>query len=435
MLRLNPMTDALKYLHTFLVRDFITAVAARDDVTDSMLESFAKRRAPLYARPDVIPVGTAYWIGIAAALAPIGPPSWMPMEALVLAGHTLEGGARGLRGLFTREPSDKERKRVLRIATLAARILQIVARADANVRSDETHLIEMAMNSFGLNPEERARTQFDGPPSFETLDVPGDLDARSRHELLRGAWQLALIESLDPAKDVMVRGIAGHLGVSAEYDTVRSEVQHEQHKQSEMAQVAVDLVRASSRLVPAEQLHPWLEHLVDAAVPPARRHELRGLALGNAPVMLDAVPRLDDDRKRQAIALAAATLLGTDPRVSVSTAVRAQLVGAAEQAGLGDSAETAFALIDRWLLSRTVTHAAALLAPPPPTPVALAPVVPAVVPAIALAPVVPAVVPAIALAPVVPAVAPAIALAPVVPAGVTAPAVPAADEPHKPQAE
>ncbi|MEI8259205.1 MAG: hypothetical protein WCJ30_26350 [Deltaproteobacteria bacterium] len=360
------MTDALLRLHTLLVRDFVTAVAARDDVTDSMLESFAKRRAPLYARPDVIPTGGGYWTGVAAALAPIGPPSWMPMEALVLGGHTLEGGARGLRGLFTREPSDKERKRVLRIATLAGRILQIVASADATVRGDEAQLIEMAMNSFGLNPEERGKTRLDGPPSFETLDVPADLDARTRHELLRGAWQLALIESLDPAKDVMVRGIAGHLGASAEYDTVRSEVQHEQRKQSEMAQVAIDLVRASGHLVPAERMRPWLEHLVDAAVPPARRHELRGLALGNSPTMLDAVPRLDGDHRRQAIALAAATLLGGDPIVSVATVLRAQLVECAEHAGIGGSVEPAFALIDRWMLSRTVTHASALLAPPTP---------------------------------------------------------------------
>ncbi len=358
------MTDALLRLHTLLIRDFITAVAARDDVTDSMLESFAKRRAPLYSLPDVIPTGSAYWTGIAAALAPIGPPSWMPMEALVLGGHTLEGGARGLRGLFTREPSDKERKRVLRIATLAARILQIVAKTDATVRSEEAELIEMAMNSFGLNPEERGKMRLDGPLSFDTLDVPADLDTRTRHELLRGAWQLALIESLDPAKDVMVRGIAGHLGASAEYDHVRSEVQHEQRKQSEMAQVAIDLVRASGRLVPAEKLRPWLEHLVDAAVPPARRHELRGLALGHAPILLDAVPRLDGDRRRQAIALAAAMLLGSDPIVSLATVVRAQLAAAAEQAGIGSSVEAAFALIDHWLLSRTMTHAPALLAPP-----------------------------------------------------------------------
>jgi uncharacterized tellurite resistance protein B-like protein len=289
----------------------------------------------------------------------------MPMEAIVLGGHTLEGGARGLRGLFTREPSEKERKRVLRLATLAGKVMQIVASADENVHENETHLIEMAMNSFGLSPEERGKARIEGPLSFESLEVGPDLETRTRRELLRGAWQLALIESLDPAKDVMVRGVAAALGVSAEYDHVRSEVQAEQKKQTEVAQVAIELVRAAVQKTPLEGLAPWLDHLVEAAVPPTRRAELRGLASGNAPVLLDGFPKLDGDRRRQTLALAAATLLGPDPCVSHATVLRAELLNAAEKAGVSNGAEQAFTLLDRWLLDRNVAHAHALLEPPP----------------------------------------------------------------------
>jgi uncharacterized tellurite resistance protein B-like protein len=330
-----------------------------------MLESFAKRRAPLYARPDLAPPGRAYWPGIAAALAPIGPPSWMPMEAIVLSGNTLEGGARGLRGLFTREPSEKERKRVLRLATLAARIMQIIASADARMHENEAHLIEMAMNSFGLSPEERGKARIEGALSFETLEVGPDLEARTRRDLLRGAWQLALIETLDPATDVMVRGVAAALGLSADYDHVRTEVQTEQKKQTEVAQVAIELIRAAVQKLPIDGLAPWLDHLVEAAVPPARRNELRGLASGNAPVLLDGFPKLDGDRRRQTLALAAATLIGPDPSVARAIVLRAELLNAAEKGGVASGAEQAFTLLDRWMLDRSVTHAHALLEPPP----------------------------------------------------------------------
>lgn len=359
------MNDATRQLFDLLVRDFVTAVAARDDVNESMLESFAKRRAPLYMRPDLAPSGRAYWPGIAAALAPIGPPSWMPMESMMLGGHTLEGGARGLRGLFTREPSDKERKRVLRIATLAGKIMQIVAGADAHVHEREAHLIEMAMNSFGLSPEERGKARIEAPLSFETLEVPADLDARTRKDLLRGAWQLALIHSLDPATDVMIRGVAAALGVSADYDSSRSEVQAEQKRQTEVAQVAIELVRAALQRSAIDGISTWLEHLVDAAVPPTRREELRGLALGNAPVLLDAFPKLDGDRRRQALALAAATILGPNPSSASAIVARSELLHAAEKGGVESGAEQALALFDRWMLDRTSAHAGALLAPPP----------------------------------------------------------------------
>jgi hypothetical protein len=401
------MNESLLRLHALLVRDAITAVAARDDVTDSMLESFAKRRAPLYARPDLAPDGPAYWPGIAAALAPIGPPVWMPMEAVVLGGNTLEGGARGLRGLFTREPSEKERKRVLRIATLAARILHIVASADETMRTDELHLIEMAMNSFGLGPEERGKLRQELQPSFESLEVPPDLDARSRRDLLRGAWQLAFVESLDPAKDVMVRGIAGHLQVSAEYDHVRTEVQAEQKKQSEMAQVAIELARTAAQRLAPEKIRPWLDHVIDAAVPSIRRAELRALANGTTPPTVDTLPRLDSDRRRQAMALASMVLLGHDPSVSIATMLRAELIVAAEKAGVAGNADQAFALIDRWLLGRTAAHAPTLMVAPPvivAAPGTAAAVNPAVVmaspsgPAFAKAPIAPGVRPSPAVA-------------------------------------
>jgi hypothetical protein len=219
-------------------------------------------------------------------------------------------------------------------------------------------MIAMAMNSFGLTPEEREATVIPDRLSFDALEVPTDLDARSRRDVLKGAWQLALFEEIDPLKDVIVRGIAGALQVSAEYDHVRAEVQSEAHKQWEMAEVAVALVRAVCKRFELANIDSWLEHLIDAAVPPQQREEIRH---GAAEFVPEALPKLDSDRRRQAMALAAATLVGSDPATSSATALRAALLSFAEQAGTANVSDEAFELLDGWLLAGARDYAQHLL--------------------------------------------------------------------------
>src|SRR5436190_1031379 len=117
-------------------RDLIAAIAAREEF-ESMLEPLAKRRAAWYANPRAARTDELYWPALASAFAAVGVAEWMPMSALIDNGVTLEGGARGIRGLFTKAPSEKERRKVLRTATLAARVMEIVVSGGSGLSDDE----------------------------------------------------------------------------------------------------------------------------------------------------------------------------------------------------------------------------------------------------------------------------------------------------------
>ena len=153
--------------------DLLVALAARESFAH--LDTFAKRRAPAYLDETIVPGDDAYWPGIAAALAPVAPPDPMPMAGLIALGVTLEAGARGLRGIFVKDPSDKERKRVLRIATLAARVMDLVAGADETRSDDEARAIGMAMASFGLRADELAQARSAEPITVEPFELKADV--------------------------------------------------------------------------------------------------------------------------------------------------------------------------------------------------------------------------------------------------------------------
>jgi hypothetical protein len=356
------MIDAARTLFPIAARDLIAGLAARENF-ESTLEHLARRRGPAYAQPDSAnATDDAYWTTIAVALAPEAPPEYMPMRGLIEFGLTLEGGAKGLRGLFKKEPSEKERRKVLKIATLAARVMEIVSNANHALERDEQRLIAMAMASFGLSNDEITQTRASGPVSFENLEIFGDLDARTRRELVRGAWQLALVDNLDPQKDLVVRGVAARLEMSAEADQVRSEVLAQVTRQSETATVAIELARGPSRSLPSTRTVPWIEHLITAAAPPARRAELTSAAQSTAPVLGESLPKLDASRRKQACALAMATLLGSDPPVSVAMHLRAEARAAAIAAGIASDFEDGLEVVDHWLFDRIRDTAAA---PPP----------------------------------------------------------------------
>jgi hypothetical protein len=345
------MSHAARTIYSLAARDFVSVVASREDFED-VLEPFARRRAPLYAQPSSTLWGELYWAGLAQALAAVGPAQWMPMAAVLELGITLEGGARGLRGLFTKAPSEKERKRVLKIATLAGRILEMVANADRALSSDETRMVAMAMNSFGLSAEELQNVRPGRALTFEDLEIFGDLDVKTRRALLRGAWQLASSGALDPARELAVRGVAARLEVQHEADQVRAEVLTAQLRQLEFAQVAVELARSASRLIPAEIARPALSHLVFSTAPAARRAELEAHMFSTVPVQLGALPRLDSARKRQAVAVAFATVLAHDPTLSTMFTLRVRLTDDAIAAGCGSEAADAFELVQRFLNER-----------------------------------------------------------------------------------
>lgn len=350
--------DRARALLPLAARDLVVAISGRVHF-ESVLDGLGRRRAALYANPQQAAAsGEMYWVVLAAALAPIAPPEWMPMSGLVEQGVTLEGGAKGLRGLFVREPSEKERRRVQRIATLAARVMTLVAGTD--LRPEEHRAIAMAMASFGLTPDElaQARPQ-SSTPSAEGLEIYVDLDARIRREVVRGAWQMAMLDKLEPAEERTIREIAARLEMSAQCDELRADVVERSARRGEMAAVAVEIARGSMCALPSAQTRPWLDHLIDSAAPWTRQLDLREAVASGAPPRLDALPRLDTARRRQALALAFATALGHDPGLSASLHLRAEIASAAITIGAGGELDEAYGAVERFFFDRVRDAASA----------------------------------------------------------------------------
>lgn len=276
----------------------------------------------------------------------------MPMSSVIELGITLEGGAKGLRGLFTKAPSEKERKRVQKTATLAGRILEMVANADRSLSADEARLVAMAMNSFGLTAEELSHVRPGRTLTFEDLEIFGELDLKTRRALLRGAWQLAAAGTLDPARELAVRGVAARLELQHEADLSRSEVLQAQQRQTELAQVTIELARSASRLLTAEQARAALMHLVASVAPPPRRAELEAHAFSTNPVLFGTLPKLDNARKKQAVCAAFASVIMHDPTLSSMFALRVRIMDDAIAAGCGSEAAEAFELCQRFLNER-----------------------------------------------------------------------------------
>jgi hypothetical protein len=332
-------------------RDLVSVISAREDFED-ILEPFARRRAAAYTLGRSPLWEELYWVGLAQTLAAVGPADWMPMSAVLELGFTLEGGARGLRGLFTKEPSKSERKRVLKIATLAGRILEMIANADRALAPDETRLVAMAMNSFGLTPEELQQIRPGRALTFDDLEVFGELELKTRRALLRGAWQLAASCALDPARELAVRGVAARLEIQHEADLIRAEVLTGQLRQLERAQLAVELARSTARRLPPAHARAALVHLVDASAPALHRATLEELALSDSPSQLTSLPRMDSTRRRQAAAAAFATVISHDPSASTLLALRARMADDAAAAGFGSEAADAFDGVQRFLHER-----------------------------------------------------------------------------------
>ncbi len=349
-------------------RDLVVAIAAGESFAD-YLDDFAKRRAPLYARADATVPDDQYWPGVARALAPLCPPETMPMGGLIEAGITLEGGARGLRSLFTKNPSDKDRKRVQRYATLAARVMEAVAGADDELSEDELRGISMAMASFGLDDDELVAARAPAKLRPEQIEVFGEIDAKLLRELLRGAWSVALRGGTNPRSDEAVRTLAARLDISDQCEAVRSNVADSLARVGNTAALSVELARSAGAALAPDLFASALEGLIRSAAPPSHAKALRERVSAKEPPRFEGFGLPTRPRRLQAVALAWATLTGTDPSYSLGLHLRGELSTAAGEAGAAYEVTEALDAVDRYLHQRLRDASApAPAAEPAPTP-------------------------------------------------------------------
>ncbi len=333
-------------------RDLAVAVAASETFS-TYLDAFAKRRAASYAPDDTVPTDETYWPALATALAPIAAPEAMPMSGLIAAGVTLEGGARGVRGWFTSAPSERDRKRVSRVAALAGRVMSLVAGPENALTDDIRRGIAMTQASFGLGADELARVRAPESAAAAPLEIYGELDARIRRELLRGAWQICLRGTPSATDEETVRTIATKLELADQCAPLRAEVEAHIARIGDTAAMAVELSRSAIQTVADDKLASAIEHLIRAMAPPARMPSLRARAASQEPIRFDPAMRaLDRGRRVQAIALAWTTMVGTDPAYSAALRLRAALTDSVGEAGAAYELNEAVDTIDRYLQHR-----------------------------------------------------------------------------------
>lgn len=348
--------DAAAKTFSLAARDLVVVIAARESFARSLTD-VARRRAARYAAPETVPEGEAYWTDLAAALAPVLPSELMPLWGLIDAGVTLEGGAKGLRSLFSATPSEKERRRVQRTASLASKVMALAGGADGTLTDDEKRLGDMAMSSFGLTPEELAVARGEAPTSAAKLEVYGELDTRVRRELVRGAWQVAMQDTLTQAEEDEVLTLAAKLEVSADLGAIRREVTDALARTARVAGLAVELTRAASTALPAERLGAVMEHLIRAAAPPSAAAALRARLASPEPPDTKKFSALVSAQRAQAIALAWASLRALDLPASTEALVRASLRAAAAELDAASEAGAAMEHVDRYLVDRVAEAA------------------------------------------------------------------------------
>lgn len=217
-----PSLPSLVFTLLTLCDDAFFAVASTARLDLDVLRALSKRRSAALiavargAPPEEISQGDPWLIRLAAAIAPIAPPRWLPMANLIEDGLSLEHGARGMRALFTSKPSEKEIARVRSLGAFSVRALASVLSGSGNLRP-EAHLYRSCLvASLGLSDEEQRALLAEEPLSAESIDVPASVEPKLARGILRGAFMAAMLEGDDPRDEQAVLVLGRKTGLPAE---------------------------------------------------------------------------------------------------------------------------------------------------------------------------------------------------------------------------
>jgi len=210
------LIDALETI----TEDALFGVAAAGEDDEDVLIGLGKRRAQIYEdvvkNHDRVPISSfRNWMTeLTAALAPVCPPAWMPMAELVKSGITVEGGARGVRALFTSKPSEKQVEHVKRVGALAVRTLVAVLSADGELDPDEEDLRAALVASLGLPDEDEQKLLAERPFAPDKVEIYGELESKLAKEIVYGAWVAAFGDGLDPREERVITTLGGKMSVA-----------------------------------------------------------------------------------------------------------------------------------------------------------------------------------------------------------------------------
>jgi hypothetical protein len=352
----NLATSALERLVAVLGEDaiFVLASGARDpkDALDELLQ----RRGVAYTaavqgqpHTRMTTQFEAWEVDMTHAMAPVWPPSWMPMMDVVREKVTLEIGARGLRSLFSSKPSDKDVARVKRYGSLAVRVLRAVLAADAQLDQEERTTVAAVIASLGLPEADANALRVEGPVAPESLEVYGEMDQGVARAVVRSAWLAAAWDAIDPREEQVIRVVAQKMAIPAdEYEQARREGIARVDARRKVGAAAVDAVHyVLSDRCPG--IGVQLAALTGRLMLPKRWREesLAPVGQGAPSALAKRHAGLDREDRQAVLGAAWAAALVDNPTVGRRALLRARWERVA--ADLGEDDPTAREIVETWI--------------------------------------------------------------------------------------
>jgi tellurite resistance protein len=347
---------ALGGLAGILAEDAIFVLGSGVRDTKDALDGVLQRRGPAYAaalqgQPHArMTVGFDPWyVEMVRALAPVSPPTWVPMMGVVREKVTLEIGARGLRSLFSSKPSDKDVARVRRYGTLAVRSLRAILAADGGIDQEEHRTIAALVGALGLPDTDAAGLRAEAAIVPETLDVYGEIEHAVARAIVRGGWLAAAADGIDPREEHVIRVLAQKLGVSGDdAEEGRRDALQALDWRRKAGAAAVDAVRyVLSDRVPG--IGVQLAVLTGTLMLPRRWRDeaLAPVGQGIPVTLAKRHGGLEADDRRTLLGVAWAAALAEDPTVGRRAVLHARWERLAED--LGEDDPQPRELVEHWL--------------------------------------------------------------------------------------
>lgn len=315
----TPARPSLSNALTVLCEDAFFAITAARRVDADQLRALARRRAAVVAGlgPDMRGGLMSAWepwvTSLCAAIAPIAPPRWMPMADAVEQGLSLEHGARGVRSLFTSKPSEKEVLKIRTIGSLAVRVLAAVMAAPGTFSGESALLRAAAVASLGLPEEDQRMLTGETPIPAESLEVYGDVEPKIARAIIKGAFQAAMGDGLDPREEDAILQLSTKLSVPVEaVNEARTQAKQAIDQGKTLGDASVDAIRyvLADDAAEAERFGIAAARLTLVTI--HRRDAITALNVGGH-VTLGKKYSLERREREVALALAWVAALASDP--------------------------------------------------------------------------------------------------------------------------
>ena len=247
-----PVRDPKPFLRNYLsavASDGLFVLCSTQRADSSALADVASRRSTLYSNlvqggtPDSVGWPADWFVSMCVAMAPVAQPLWIPMHECIDA-FSLESGARGVRSLFAKKPSEKQVDRARTVGAFVVRSMASVLGATSTWSDDSELMRRCLVVSFGLPEQDAALLCQEAPMVPGTVELPSDVDVKTARMIARGIWRAAFRDGLDPCRDDRAVELCQRMGLTADdTESLRKVARDEVELNKAFGPAAVDAVR------------------------------------------------------------------------------------------------------------------------------------------------------------------------------------------------